>query len=606
MLFGLSLPQAEALSLIVAMLALFMWGRWRYDLVAVLILLVAVLIGVVPAGKAFDGFANPVIIIIASVLVVSKAISNSGVLDRMMRTLLKDIKSPSAQIGILTACVAFLSAFVKNVGTLGIFMPIAIQVARRSKRSPSIYLMPLSFGSLIGGSITLIGTSPNLLISTVRQEIDGKPFGLFDFVPVGLPLTCLAVAFLSIGWRLLPRGRAAAPSPDAAFEIEKYTTELRISEKSPLLGKAVADLERFGDGKLLVRAISREHGHHYLPQRHWPLYAGDVVTVQTDSASIKQLTDEGGLELVGAKELDKSADDHDELGVVEAIVTADSPLIGKTPKSINLRSLYDVNLLAVSRAGQNRHVNLQDHRFEIGDVVALQGWQSALQTTLVELGCLPLADRNIGLGQNRQGLIPLLILAVAMVLVSTHVIPVAVGFFGSAVLIVLFNQLSMNDAYASIEGPVIVMLGALIPLGEGLKSTGLTDLLGRLFSVAGAHAPGYAVIALMIAVSMLLTPFLHHAAAVLVLGPIAAVVAKTLGFNTEPFLMAVALGCACDFLTPIGHQNNLLVMGPGGYRFFDYWRLGLPLSILVVSGWHGPDNDLLAAAVTISVGLEIR
>ena len=442
--------------------------------------------------------------------------------------------------------------------------------------------MPLSFGSLIGGCITLIGTSPNLLISTVRQDLDGEPFRLFDFLPVGLPLTCLAVAFLAVAWRLLPRGRTTAPDPAAAFEIDKYTTELQISEESPLVGKTVGDLEQFGDRNLLVRAISREHGHHYLPQRHWPLYAGDIVTVQTDTASIKQLTDDGRLELVGAKELDKKVDDHDELGVVEAIVTADSPLIGQTPKSTNLRSFYDVNLLAVSRAGQNHHVNLQDHRFEIGDVVALQGWQNALAATLTELGCLPLADRNLGLGQSRQGLISLTILAIAMILVSTHVIPVAVGFFGSAVLVVLLNQLSMNDAYKSIEGPVIVMLGSLIPLGEGLRNTGLTELLGQLLGAAGAHAPGYAMLALMIVVAMLLTPFLHHAAAVLVLGPIAAVLAKTLGFNTDPFLMAVALGCACDFLTPIGHQNNLLVMGPGGYRFSDYWRLGLPLSILVV------------------------
>ena len=582
--FGLPALQVEAFALVISMVTLFAWGRWRYDLVAILVLLVAILAGVVPADRAFEGFSNPVIVIIASVFVVSKSISNSGILDRIVRTMLKDIKSPSAQIGVLTACVAFLSAVVKNVGTLGIFMPIAIQVARRSKRSPSIYLMPLSFGSLIGGTITLIGTSPNLLISAVRQELGGEPFRLLDFLPVGLPLTCLAIAFLSVGWRLLPEGRAGTASADAAFEIEKYTTELRITDKSPLVGKTVGELEQSGDGEVLVRAISREGGHHYLPRRHWPLYAGDIVTVQADSATIRHLTDSAHLELEGAKELDDSNDSRDELSVVEAIITADSPLIGQTPKSINLRGLYDLNLLAVSRAGQNRHINLQDYRFQIGDVVALQGWQNDLPAELARLGCLPLADRNLGLGQGRRGLISLAILAIAMILVSTHVIPIVVGFFASAVFVVLFDQISMKDAYESIEGPVIVMLGALIPLGEGLKNTGATDILGKLLGAAGAYIPGYGMIALIITVSMLLTPFLHHAAAVLVLGPVAAVVAKTLGFNMDPFLMAVALGCACDFLTPIGHQNNLLVMGPGGYRFYDYWRLGLPLSLLVVLG----------------------
>ncbi len=582
MAFGLTPLQAIAFALTIAMLALFVWGRWRYDLVAVLVLLIAAMTGVVPPDKVFDGFANPVVIIIASVLIVSKSISNSGILDGLVRRALNDVQSPSLQIGVLTACVAVLSAFVKNVGTLGIFMPIAIQIARRSKQSPSIYLMPLSFGSLVGGTVTLIGTSPNLLISTVRQELGGNAFRLFDFLPVGLPLTALSVAFLAVGWRLLPTDRTAAPSADEAFEIEKYTTELRVAENSPLIGKSVGDIEKLGDRELLVRAISREGGHHYLPQRHWRLYAGDIVTVQADPTVIKQLTDDGRLELVGAKELDRTSDSHDELGLVEAIVTAESPLIGESPESINLRGSSEVNLLAVSRAGHNRHINLHTHRFEVGDVVVLQGWQSALSATLTKLGCLPLADRNLGLGQSRRGLIPIAILTAAMILVSIHVIPVAVGFFGAAVLVVLLMQISLKDAYASIEGPLIVMLGALIPVGEGLKDTGATDVLGHFLAAAGSHMPGYAMLGLMVAVSMLLTPFLHHAAAVLVLGPVAAVVAGAQGYNTDPFLMAVALGCACDFLTPIGHQNNLLVMGPGGYRFSDYWRLGLPLTLLVI------------------------
>jgi di/tricarboxylate transporter len=265
MFFGLSPLQIAAFAIVFIMLALFIWGRWRYDLVAVLILLTATLVGVVPAAKAFDGFANPVIIIIASVLVVGKSISSSGILDGVIRRALRNLQSPSLQVGTLTACVAFLSAFIKNVGTLGIFMPIAIQVARRSNQSPSIYLMPLAFGSLIGGTITLIGTSPNLLISSVRQQLGGEPYRLFDFVWVGLPLTCLAVVFLAVGWRLLPKERTGARSAEEAFEIEKYTTELRITENSPFVGKRVGDLEQLGEGDVLVRAIAREDGHHYLP-----------------------------------------------------------------------------------------------------------------------------------------------------------------------------------------------------------------------------------------------------------------------------------------------------------------------------------------------------
>lgn len=580
-MFGLTPLQVESFAIIIVMLGLFIWDRWRYDLVAVATLLAAVLIGVVEPDKAFSGFSNQVIIIIASVLVVSRAIASSGIVDAAVRRMLTNVHSPSVQIGVLTAFVSFLSAFVKNVGTLGIFMPIAIQVARRSKQSPSIYLMPLAFGSLIGGTITLIGTSPNLLISTVRQNLGGQPFRLFDFAWVSLPLTCIAVVFLALCWRLLPKDREGGATADQSFEIEKYTTELALTEKSPLVGKTVGEFERFSGGEVMIRAITLEGGHHYIPHRHWPLHAGDVLTVQADTSAIKRISAEGKLELVGAKQLTKDENAKDELGVTEAIVMVDSPLVGQTPRSMNLRSAYDINLLAVSRAGHNRHIQMQSHRFEAGDVVALQGWQKDLPSRLAQLRCLPLADRGLGLGQTRQGLVSLAILVVAMVLISLQLVTAAVGFFGAAVLIVLLRQLSPKEAYDALEGPVIVMLGALIPVGEGLKHTGATDVIGAMLAHVGSQVPGSVALAMMLVASMILTPFLHHAAAVLVLGPVAAVVAKSLGYNQDPFLMAVALGCACDFLTPIGHQNNLLIMKPGGYRFGDYWRLGLPLSIMV-------------------------
>ena len=578
----LTFQQMAAFGIVIAMLALFMWDRWRYDMVAMIVLLSALALGVVQPANAFHGFSNPVIVIIASVLVVSKAISSSGLLDGLMRRALRSVTSPSMQIGILTACVALLSAFVKNVGTLAIFMPIAVQVARRSNQSPSIYLMPLAFGSLIGGTITQIGTSPNLLISTVRQNLGLPGYSLFDYAWVGLPLTLIAIVYLAVGWRLLPRDRKAASSASDHFEIEKYTTEMRISDASPLANKRVMDVENFGDSDVLVRAVTRGSEHYYIPHRNWLLRPGDVLTVQADSTSIKTLSGEGKLELIGVEELERDEDGHDELQTVEAIVTAESPLVGYTAQSLNLRYHHDVNLLAVSRAGYNRHTRLHNHRFDVGDVIALQGWKKELPATLNELGCLPLADRGLGLGQTRRGLLPLLILLVAMILISLKLVPVDVGFFAAAVLTVLTGQLTLSEAYKSIDAPVIIMLACLIPVGEGFKETGAADVIGNLLASVGQNAPAYVAVGMMLTASMLLTPFLHHAAAVLVLGPIAAVLAKTLGYHPDPFLMAVALGCACDFLTPIGHQNNLLVMEPGGYRFGDYWRLGLPLSIIVV------------------------
>lgn len=579
-MLGLTTDQAAAIAVVVVMLGFFIWDRWRYDLVALAALLAAIAVGIVPGDKAFVGFSDQVIVVIAAVLVVSKAIAGSGVLDRVVRRLLSGVESPSLQIGLLSAAVAFLSAFVKNVGTLGIFMPIAIQVARRSKQSPSIYLMPLAFASLIGGTITQIGTSPNLLISTVRQDISGQPFRMFDYAWVGLPLTLLAIVFLSIGWRLLPKDRKGAPTAEEKFSIEDYTTELLISDDSPFVGKSVGDLEKAGD--VVVTAVIREGGHNYVPSPHWPLYAGDIVVVQAEPTALKNLVDEAKLGLVHASELRKTASDQDELSTVEAVVGADSPLLGRTPRNFALRQRYDVNVLAVSRAGKRRAARLQTHEFQVGDVIVLQGWDTNLQTTLGELGLLPLADRALSLGKSTQGLVSLAVLAVAMVLISFKAVTVAVGFFAAAVAVILLKQISLKNAYEAIEGPVIVLLAALIPIAQSLQATGVTDLIGQGMASAGAGLPGYMAVAMMLAAAMTLTPFLNNAAAVLVLGPVAAVVGKSLGYNADPFLMAVALGCACDFLTPIGHQNNLLVMAPGGYRFGDYWRLGLPLSLTVL------------------------
>jgi di/tricarboxylate transporter len=579
----LTLPQIEALAIIAGMLILFVTDRLRYDLVAALALSAAVLSGVVPAKKAFEGFANPVIIIIASVLVISRAVAVSGVIDNAMRRLMRMLDSTTLQIATLTAAVSFLSAFVKNVGALGVFMPVAIQAAERRNRPVSRYLMPLAFGSLIGGTITQIGTSPNVLISAVRQEVMGKPYHLFDFTPVGLPLTCVAIAFLSVGWRLLPTNRRGQPTPEKRFAIEDYTSEAVLPEDSPLVGKTVADLEALGDDEVTVTGIIREQSHRYVPRPHWTLYAGDILVLQGDPTALQPVVDQAKLELLGADAMAalKPRDKDDVLETVEAVIAPDSLLIGNTPQDLRLRQNYEVNLLALSRADEPTSARLRSSRFAPSDVLVLQGRQSQLARALTELRLLPLAERNLAMGRPRWRWMPLLILLAALIAIATNMVAVEVGFFVAATLIVLLRLATPREAYDAVEWPIIVMLGCLIPVGEALKDTGAAGLMADGLTVIAAQLPAYLAVGLIMVVSMLVTPLLHHAAAVLLMGPVAAAVAKNLGLGPDAFLMAVAFGAACDFLTPIGHQNSTLVMGPGGYRFSDYWRLGLPLSILV-------------------------
>ena len=578
----MTLHQIESFALIGVMMVLFMSGRLRYDVVAALILFAAIALGVVPSAKAFHGFSNPVIIIIASVLVVSRAIAVSNVLEVWLGALLSRVGSPSLQIGILTAAVGYLSAFIKNVGTLGIFMPLAIQTARRAGQSPSSYLMPLAFGSLVGGTITKIGTSPNLLISSVRQELGQPAFGLFDFVPVGLPLTTIAILFLCVGWRLLPR-RDGQKGAEEAFSIENYSTELRVPAEGVAADRTVASIEELCDGDLSVAAIIRESSRRYTPASDWVIYPGDVLVVLADPTVVNKLVAATGYEIVGSKELQAPDEKTDEMQVLEVIVTSDSMLVGATPSSLNLRQRFGINLFAVRTAGRTSAARLRAHRFVAGDVVLLQGWGKHLVDSIAELGVLPLADRKLTLGRKMRGLLPIGLLAAALLLVGFGVLDVEVAFFGAAVFTVLFKQVSLKEAYDAVEWPVIVMLGCLIPVGEALKDTGAAALVGALLTHLAHGLPGYAAVALVMATAMLLTPLLHHAAAVLVLGPVAAALAANLGYKMDAFLMAVALGCACDFLTPIGHQNNTLVMGPGGYRFGDYWRMGLPLTLIVLT-----------------------
>ncbi len=577
----MTLPQGESFAILALMLVLFASDRMRYDLVAGLALIAAALTGIVPPDKVFEGFSNPVIIIIASVLVLSRAIAISGVVEGLIRRILGRTESTSVQIGVLTASVAGLSAFMKNVGTLGIFMPIAIQTAERSKRPPSLYLMPLAFGSLVGGTMTLIGTGPNLLISTVRQELEGKPFRLFDFTPVGLPLTVVGVLFLAVGWRLIPKNRRGPPQTEQQFSIETYTSEATVSESSSLAGKTVQDLEDIGDGAITVTSIIRENGRRYIPNSQSELTPGNIVVMQADPVVLKTLIDETGLELHGADEVAESRSKDDAVENVEAIVAVDSPIIGQSPETLHLRRRFEASVLAISRGGEPIRTRLPKTQFEAGDIVVIQGQHDTLADTLTQLGCLPLADRSLNLGRKPQGLLPIAILFVVMVLIALRIVSADIGFFAAAILVVLLKLITPKQAYDAIDWPIIVMLGALIPVGEALKLTGASGLIADGLTRVATHLPDSLALCLVLIVSMLVTPFLHHAAAVLVMGPVAATLAHNLGYQPDAFLMAVALGASSDFLSPIGHQNNALVMGPGGYRFGDYWRLGLPLSIMV-------------------------
>jgi di/tricarboxylate transporter len=577
--------QGLAFAILGGAMALFLWNRLRYDVVALLALLAAVATGVVPKEKAFSGFSDQIVIIVASALVVSAAISRSGIVESLIRPLAPWMRTTGSQIVVLVAAVTVLSAFMKNIGAVAIFMPIAVQLARRTGTNPSHLLMPLAFGSLVGGLMTLIGTSPNVIVSRMRQEIVGAPFGMFDFTPVGAALAFSGVVFLALGWRLLPTRKARA-APEDLFKVEGYTTEAHVPKESPMVGKTVGDVEKLAQGDVAVSGIIREKYRRYTPASHWTVFEGDLLVLEGEGHALDKLINDAKLQLAPSKEHDEELDEKrvrpEATALMEAVVTADSEMVGRSLLDLGLRQRHGVNLLALSRSGERSTVRLRRRRFEPGDVVVLQGPEASMADVLAALGLLPLAERNVQLGRPRQRWLPAVVLACAMGLVAAGLAPVEVAFFGAATLIVVAGSLTPNQAIAAVEWPVILLLGALIPVSDAIQETGGSQLVADLLGGAIDQLPTYGAIALVMVSAMAVTPFLNNAATVLVMAPVAALLADRLGASVDAFLMAVAIGAACDFLTPIGHQSNTLVMGPGGYRFGDYWRLGLPLSALVV------------------------
>jgi di/tricarboxylate transporter len=482
---------------------------------------------------------------------------------------------------VLVLAVIVFSTFIKNVGALAILLPVALQFAKKSETSPAQLLMPLSFGSLMGGLITMVGTSPNIIVSRVREEILGQPFNMFDYAPVGLGISVVGLIYLTFAYRLLPKDRRAGVSIDAAINIENYVVEAVIAEDSPLVDKTASDVEKMGEGEVELTTIVRERFRRYKPTPALKLRAGDVLLLEGEPVAIEKVMGQAGLELARQKGEEK-APDADTVGVVEGVVTGDSPLVGTNLIELDVHKRYDVNVLALSRSGERIEQRLRSVRFHPGDVIVLQGRIDILPDTLQRLGILPLAERDIALGRGRRRWIPLLVLAATITAVVANVLPIAMAFFAAAVALVLTKSVTLKEAYETVEWPILILLAALIPVSEAVRTTGATDLSAGWLHVAAGPLPPMAALGLILVAAMAVTPFLNNAPTVLMVAPIAAGLAGRLGLNPDPFLMAVAVGAACDFLTPFGHQCNTLVMGPGGYRFGDYWKLGLPLSIFIV------------------------
>ena len=560
-------------------LILFLWGYWRHDVVAFLALVIAVVLGIVPAESAFSGLGHPAVITVACVLVISRALQISGAIDVAARHTAGIASNPIANMAMLTIVGAVLSAFMNNVGALALMMPLAL----RTSKSPSQVLMPLSFGTILGGMMTEIGTPPNIIIAAYRKEVTGQGFELFDFAPVGLPVTLIGVMFLVLfGWRLIPSSRLTNKSPAELLEGAAYLTEAQITAGSKAIGKTIRQFERLVDNEALVVGLIRHEFRQVGRIRDKVLQEGDITILRTDSSTFQKLIEIAGMKLVGDATVSEETLRSDEIALQEFVVMPGSRVEWRSAREMHLTARFGINLLAIARQGERINERLGHARLRAGDVLLMQGEKDSLQETMTTLGCIPLAERGLRPIRKRKRLLPVAIFAIAITATTAGLLPVEISFSVAVIALVILNLISAREVYESIDWSVIILLGALIPLGEAFENTGVTSIIAHSILEVSAQIPIWAVLCLVMTITMALTNLLNNAATAVMMAPIAFGVASQTGSNPDPFLMATAIAASSAFLTPIGHQNNVLVMGPGGYRFGDYWRMGLPLQVLII------------------------
>ncbi|MCX7646207.1 MAG: SLC13 family permease [Rhodobacteraceae bacterium] len=574
--------QALLFGLLALMLALFVWGRIRYDIVALGALIAAVLLGLVPAEAAFSGFGSTAVITVALVLTISAGLTRSGAVALLGRRLADGSLRVPRHIALVGGIGAALSAFMNNVAALALLMPLDLQAARRARRPAGLTLMPLAFATILGGLVTLIGTPPNILIAEFRARELGAPFAMFDFTPVGLPVAAAGLAFVALaGWRLVP---ARAEEEAAGGTGDPFLAELVVPEGSAAIGRSVPELEAEADraGLAILRLVREGRGIAGAALAT-PLRAGDVLRVEASAGGIEDFRRAMRLDFLGGSDAALTEAGARGLRVTEAIVTEGARIAGRTAQAVGLGWRRRTILVGISRRGRRISRELRRERIRPGDVLLLLTPEDEAAGVIDWLGCLPVGDRSLAVAETSRilpaaGLFAAAIAAAALGLVA---LPVALGAVVLGYL--AFRVLPVSELYQHIHWPVIVLLGALIPLGTAFETTGGAALLAAGLVGATEGLPPWVVLTLLMVVTMTLSDLLNNAATALLAAPVAVDVAGRLGASADPFLMAVAVAASCAFLTPIGHQNNTLVLGAGKYHFGDYWRIGLPLEILIVA-----------------------
>ena len=546
---GITTDQIFLFGLFGLLFAMLVWGRVRYDLVAFAALLVAVFAGHVAPDAAFAGFGHPAVVIIALVLIVSRGLVNSGAVELIARFVVAPDRALPVHISVMAVAGAALSAVINNVAALALL-------------------------------ITLIGTPPNIVIAQYRQDALGAPFSMFDFTPVGLIVSVVGIAFVAlVGWRLIP-ARDGTPSLDGDAGL--YVAEARVREGSRAIGQMVRDLYPDATDKD-VQIIGLVRRGKRLPgfARTEAIRKGDFLVLEGDPKSIEAFMGTADLDFAGSEKHGGLRGAN--LALIEAIVPDTARIVNRSAMDVRLLYRHGVTLLGVSRGGKRFRDRVRKLTIRPGDVLLLLGPDDRMDQVAHWLGVYPLADRKTALIQRRKALAAIAAFGIAIALAVTGVTTLAIGLGACVVAYIAMGLLGGEDFYAMIEWKVIVLLASLIPLSAALEASGGTELIANAIVGGTEGWPAWAILLVLMVVTMTMSDFLNNVATALIAAPIGVSVAQSLGASPDPFLMGVAVAASCAFLTPIGHKNNTIIMGPGGYQFGDYWRMGLALEVIVIA-----------------------
>jgi len=576
--------QQTALFLIMGgVLGLLLWGRWRYDVVAFGALVFAVLIGVIDRKQAFEGFGHPAVLVIAFVLIISRGLAQSGAIEMLTRRLVSASRPLPVHIAIMGAVGAALSAFMNNVAALALLMPVDIQAARRAKRSPALTLMPLSFATILGGMTTMIGTPSNIVVAQFREDALGAPYGMFDFTPVGLGAAAAGLAFVAlIGWRLIPAQRAKHDAHQELEALEAYVMEVLVPEKSPAIGQKFRDLKQAAEeADVWLLGLVRRGRRENRPAGE-EIRKGDVLVIEGGPEGLEQFASALRLDLSRSRKHGSLM--ADTLAMAEAAVPKDARIAGRSAEDLRLLARRGVILVGIARQGRRLKGRVRKEKIRPGDLLLLMGPENGREETLRWLGVMPIGEvRASGVPQRQKAWLAVGIFAAAITASALGLVYLPVALAAVVVAYVSLRIISLAQIYESVEWPVIVLLASLIPIGAALETSGGTGLIARAILWLTEGLSPVVVLLIIMVITMTLSDMLNNVATVLVAGPVAVQVARALSVNPDSMLMGVAVAASCAFLTPIGHKNNTIIMGPGGYSFGDYWRMGLPLEMLILA-----------------------